>query len=113
MATYAATKAFVRSFSEAIAEENRPFNITVTALCPGPTDTNFFDVADAKPLQIKGMQSPEAVVETALKAAKSGKASVISGWTNYIGSVLGTFTPNQLITRTIGSVLRPKIEEKK
>ncbi|MDQ2747508.1 MAG: SDR family oxidoreductase, partial [Acidobacteriota bacterium] len=40
MATYAATKAFVTSFSEAINEENRPYNIVVTALCPGPTDTN-------------------------------------------------------------------------
>ena len=113
MATYAATKAFVRSFSEAIAEENRPFNITVTALCPGPTDTNFFNAANAKPLQVKGMQSPEAVVETALGGVKRGKASVVSGWTNYIGSVLGTFAPNRLVTRTIGSVLRPKIEEKK
>lgn len=113
MATYAATKAFVRSFSEAVAEENRPYGITVTALCPGPTDTNFFDVADAKPLQIKGMQSPEAVVETALKAVKSGKSSVISGWTNYVGSVLGTFAPNQLVTRAIGNVLRPKIDAKK
>lgn len=112
MATYAATKAFVRSFSEAIAEENRPHNITVTALCPGPTDTNFFNVADAKPLQMKGVQTPEAVVETALKAVKSRKASVISGWTNYVGAVLGTFTPNQLITKTIGNVLRPKIEKK-
>ena len=112
MATYAATKAFVRAFSEAIAEENRPYNITVTALCPGPTDTNFFNVADAKPLQVKGMQTPEAVVETALKAARSGKASVISGWTNYLGSILGTFAPNQLVTRTIGNVLRPKIEKK-
>jgi len=113
MATYAATKAFVRSFSEAIAEENRPFNITVTALCPGPTDTNFFNVADAKPLQVKGMQSPEAVVETALGAVKRRKASIISGWTNYIGSILGTFAPNRLVTRVIGSALRPKIEEKK
>ena len=113
MATYAATKAFVRSFSEAIAEENRPFNITVTTLCPGPTDTNFFNVADAKPLQMKGMQSPEAVVKTALGAVRRKKPSVISGWTNYIGSVLGTFAPNRLVTRVIGSVLRPKIEEKK
>ena len=46
MATYAATKAFVKSFSEAVAEENRPLNITVTALCPGPTETNFFDAAN-------------------------------------------------------------------
>ncbi len=113
MATYAATKAFVRSFSEAVAEENRPFNITVTALCPGPTDTDFFKVADAKPLQAKGMQSPEAVVETALGAVRRGRPSIISGWTNYVSAVLGTFAPNRLITRVIGSVLRPKIEEKK
>ncbi|HEY0658611.1 MAG TPA: SDR family oxidoreductase [Pyrinomonadaceae bacterium] len=113
MATYAATKAFVRSFSEAIAEENRPYNITVTALCPGPTDTNFFSVADAKPLQIKGMQSPEAVVEAALSGVKKGKASVISGWTNYVGSIFGTLTPNSLVTRVIGGVLRPKIESRK
>ncbi len=113
MATYAATKAFVRSFSEAIAEENRPFGITVTALCPGPTNTNFFDVAGAEPLKMKGMQSAEEVVETALNAARRGKASVISGWTNYIGSIFGTLTPNYLITRVIGGVLRPKFEEKK
>jgi len=113
MATYAATKAFVRSFSEAIAEENRSFGITVTALCPGPTNTNFFDAAGAEPLKMKGMQSPEAVVETALNAARRGKASVISGWTNYIGSIFGTLTPNYLITRVIGGVLRPKFEEKK
>jgi short-subunit dehydrogenase len=113
MATYAATKAFVRSFSEAIAEENRPHNITITALCPGPTDTNFFNVADAKPLQVKGVQSPEVVVETALKAVKNKKASVISGWTNYVGSVFGSLTPNPVVTRIIGNVLRPKIEAKK
>ena len=45
MATYAATKAFVSLFQEAIAEENRPFGIIVSALCPGPTETNFFNAA--------------------------------------------------------------------
>src|SRR4026208_1235439 len=45
MATYAATKAFVLSFSEAIAEENRLHGIHVMALCPGVTDTNFFDAS--------------------------------------------------------------------
>lgn len=112
MATYAATKAFVRSFSEAIAEENRQFNIKILSLCPGPTDTNFFDVANAKAFQVKGMQTPEAVVETALNAVKSGKSSVISGWTNYVGSVLGTFVPNSLVTRVVGKALRPKVEIK-
>lgn len=118
MATYAATKAFVKSFSEAIAEENRLFNITVTALCPGPTETNFFDAANIgtnvkDAFLKKGMQTPEAVVGAALSAVKRGKSSVVSGWTNYMTARLGNFVPNSLITRAVGGVLRPKFEEKK
>jgi short-subunit dehydrogenase len=113
MATYAATKAFVTSFSEAIAEENRPFGINVTALCPGPTDTNFFAEANAIPFSAKGMQTPEAVVEKGLKAARAGRPLVVSGLANYIGSVLGTIAPDSLVTRVIGNTLRPKLKEKK
>ncbi|MEJ7862259.1 MAG: SDR family oxidoreductase [Pyrinomonadaceae bacterium] len=118
MATYAATKAFVKSFSEAIAEENRLHNITVTALCPGPTETNFFDAAnigsDAKNAFLKrGMQTPEAVVEVALRAVKGGKSSVVSGWSNYLTARLGNFVPNSIITRAVAGVLRPKFEEKR
>ena len=113
MATYAATKAFVSSFSEAIAEENRPFGITVSALCPGPTETNFFNAAHAEPFQAKGMQTPEEVVETALDGARRGKTVVVSGWTNYVGSVLGAFVPNALVTRVIGKVLRSKVEQQR
>jgi short-subunit dehydrogenase len=112
MATYAATKAFVRSFSEAIAEENRPYNITVTSLCPGPTDTNFFAVAGAEPFKAKGMQSSEQVVEAALDAVRRGKPSVVSGWTNYVGSIFGTLAPNSLVTRIVGNALRSKVETK-
>ena len=118
MATYAATKAFVRSFSEAVAEENRPFNITVTALCPGPTETNFFDAANIgtnvkDAFLKKGMQTPEAVVEAALGAVGRGKSSVVSGWTNWLTARLGNFVPNSLVIRAVGSVLRPKFEERK
>ncbi len=109
MATYAATKAFVTSFSEAIAEENRPFNIQVLALCPGPTDTNFFDAAKAEAFKVKGMQTPEAVVETALSAVKSGKSKVVSGWTNYVGSVVGSYLPTSIVTRVVGKALRSKV----
>lgn len=112
MATYAATKAFVTSFSEALAEENRPFGITVTALCPGPTETNFFAAANAKPFQAKGMQTPEEVVETALDGVQRGKQHVISGWMNYLGARIGNFVPNSLITKVIANVLRPKAENK-
>jgi short-subunit dehydrogenase len=113
MATYAATKAFVTSFSEAIAEESRPYNITVTAVCPGPTETNFFSASSAIPFSAKGMQTPKEVVEKALKAVKAKKPLVVSGIANYIGSVLGTIAPDSLVTRVVGNVLRPKLKEKK
>ena len=117
MATYAATKAFVRSFSEAIAEENRSHGITVTALCPGPTETNFFNAADIgadvkKAMGQKGMQSPEEVVEAGLAAIKNGKSEAISGWRNYFLARSVDFVPNSLITRVVGKVLRPKFEKK-
>ncbi|HEY0428053.1 MAG TPA: SDR family oxidoreductase [Pyrinomonadaceae bacterium] len=118
MATYAATKAFVRSFSEAISEENRPFNVSVSAFCPGPVDTGFFAAADIKSdvknaMFKKGIQTPAEVVETALAAAKNKKAVSIPGWKNYILTHLVNVVPNSLITRTMGSVLRPKFEDKK
>ena len=113
MATYAATKAFVTSFSEAIAEENRPFNITVTAVCPGPVKTNFFNASAATPFSAKGMLKPEDVVEKALSGVKARRPRVIAGITNYIGAVLGSFAPDSLVTRVIGNYLRPKLKEKK
>ncbi|MBA2620887.1 MAG: SDR family oxidoreductase [Acidobacteria bacterium] len=112
MATYAATKAFVTSFSEAIAEENRPFNIKIVALCPGPTDTNFFNVANAEVFKAKGIETPGAVVETALKAVESGKSKAISGWTNYVGSVFGSYLPTAVVTRVVGKALRGKVEDR-
>lgn len=111
MATYAATKAFVTSFTEAIAEENRHFNITATAVCPGPTETNFFDTANAIPFS--AMQTPEEVVETALKAVGRKKSHVISGWTNYFKAHAATIAPNSIVTKFISSVIRPKLKEKK
>ena len=118
MATYAATKAFVRSFSEAIAEENRPHNIRVMALCPGPTETNFFDASniggEAKDaFAKKGMQTSEAVVEAALSALGRGKSTAISGASNWLLARLGNFVPNTLITRIVGGMLRPKFEKEK
>lgn len=114
MATYAATKAFVTSFSEAVAEENRPFGINVMALCPGPTKTNFFDASNIDDsVMLKGQQSVEEVVETALKAIDSGRSKIVSGWVNYLGAVLGSVVPNSLITRTVAKTLRPKFQGKK
>lgn len=112
MATYAATKAFVTSFTEAIAEENRPFGVRTMALCPGATRTNFFAASDIKdPRTVKGEQTPEEVVEAALKGLRKGKSTVISGWANYIGSLLGKHVPDSVSTRIVGRTLRAKYQE--
>jgi len=112
MAVYAATKAFVTSFSEALAEENRPFGIQVMALCPGSTQTNFFAASNIeRPVTVKGQQTPEQVVESALRGVKGGRAKVVSGFTNYIGSLLGKHAPNAITTRAIGRALRSRYQK--
>jgi short-subunit dehydrogenase len=106
MATYAATKAFVLSFSEALWEENRPHGVKVMALCPGVTETNFFDAARIQKPPARISQTPEAVVDTALRALARGKGSVISGWTNFLMIESERLVPRSLILRTAGAVLR-------
>ena len=110
-ATYAATKAFVSSFTEAIAEENRPFGIRIIALCPGTTDTGFFEASRIEdPIKVKGVQTPEQVVDTALRALERGKAKVVSGWVNYLIATLVNFLPNSLITRVMAKPLRKRYQ---
>jgi len=112
MAVYAATKAFVTSFSEAIAEENRPYGIQVLALCPGSTKTNFFAASNIeRPVQVKGQQTAEQVVETAMRAIRSGKTKAVSGLTNFIGALIGKHAPNVITTRAIGRALRAKYQK--
>lgn len=114
MATYAATKAFVTSFSEAIAEENRPFGIQVLALCPGSTKTNFFKASNIdRPIQVKGQQTAEEVVETALRAVKKGQIRVVSGFANKMGALLGTLVPTTLTNRVMAKALRPRFQKEK
>lgn len=111
MATYAATKTFVTAFSEAIAEENRPFGVQVMAVCPGSTETPFFETGNVgREFNAKGMETPEQVVETALRSIGSGKAKVVSGWKNRLVARSATLAPNWLITRVIASKLRRKYQ---
>lgn len=112
MATYAATKAFVNSFSEAIAAENRPFGIKVMALCPGPTKTNFQAVAKLDlPIEIKSKQTAEEVVEAALRGVRNGRTRIVSGFMNDLVSRVVTFVPNFVITRLMAKTLRSKYQE--
>jgi short-subunit dehydrogenase len=108
MATYAATKAFVLSLSEALWEENRAYNIKVLALCPGVTETNFFDAAqvDHKP-PVRMVQTPEQVVKTALHGLKRGRSHIISGWSNYFMTEAERLVPRWVVERMAGKAMRP------
>ena len=111
MATYAATKAFVLSFSEALWEENRTYGVKVMALCPGVTETGFFDASRMKRPPGRISQTSEQVVDVALRALKRGKSSVISGWPNRITVETERVAPRSLILRVVGAIMRPYLEK--
>lgn len=106
MATYAATKAFVLSFSEALWEENRPFGIKVMALCPGVTETGFFAAAKIEKPPGRVSQTPEQVVETALRGLSRGRSHIISGLPNYLMIQAERLVPRSVLARVAGKVLR-------
>jgi hypothetical protein len=111
MATYAATKAFVLSFSEALWEENRPFGIRIMALCPGVTETNFFEAARGQKPPARVAQTPEDVVETALRGLNSNKSHIISGWSNFFMVEAERLAPRSLVARIAGRMMRSQYEE--
>jgi short-subunit dehydrogenase len=108
MATYAATKAFVLSFSEALWDENRPLGVHVMALCPGVTETNFFAAAKTDKPPMRVAQTPDEVVDTALNGLKRRKSHIISGWTNYIMAESERLVPRWIVARIAGKAMRPK-----
>jgi uncharacterized protein len=85
LAVYHSTKAFVLSFSEALATELKDTGVTVTALCPGPVDTDFFpkaDMVDTKVFQKGNVMAPQEVAETAYKAVMDGERVIVPGGMN-------------------------------
>ena len=77
MATYAAAKAFVLYFSEALQHELKDRGVRVMAACPGPTATSFFDGASTT-LSAKNMDSSEMVVSGNIEGLRSGKSRCLS-----------------------------------
>ncbi len=101
MSVYAATKAYVLSFSEAIREELRGSSVSVTALCPGQTATNFFKrtLEESKePFESIGMNSDE-VAHIGYTAMINRKTVVGAGVKNKIFTFLPRLLPRQLVTR--------------
>ena len=97
MAAYAASKAYVLHWSEALHEELRADGIYVLTLCPGATTTGFFGTAGIEAERLRfPVQTPEAVVRAAMRAWESGRAVAISGWKNRL-LALGRFAPRWML----------------
>ena len=105
MAVYYATKAYVLSLSEAVAEELRGSNITITALCPGATATNFFedgDMTEARLTKIAKPMRAKDVAELGWLQARIGKRIVIPGLMNKVFALSPRFSPRAITTRVSG-----------
>jgi uncharacterized protein len=106
MAVYFATKAFVLSLTEALHEELRPHGIHVTCLCPGPTRTEFGDVAGFGGNGLfdrVAMESPE-VVKAGLEGLDRNKAVVVPGLVNKLTANSGRFAPRSVVRKIAGAI---------
>lgn len=106
MAVYFATKAYVLSLSEALHEEAKGYGVKVTALCPGPTRTEFGEVAGFAGTKLIGRLSmdPEPVVRAGLEALDSNKAVAITGALNKAGALSTRFLPRSLVRKVAAAI---------
>jgi short-subunit dehydrogenase len=107
MALYYATKAFVLSLSEALHVEVKPHNVVVTALCPGPTDTEFSKIADqemARPFKVSMMPARE-VARAGVEGYEAGRAVVVPGASNRLSVVGAQLMPRALTRRLAAKLL--------
>jgi short-subunit dehydrogenase len=99
-ATYAATKAFVLSLSEAVHQELKGTGVTLTAICPGPVKTEFPEAAGLHGAedQVPGIlwMDPGSVAKQAVDAADDGKRAIIPGLLNRAGALTGQHAPRML-----------------
>ena len=98
MAVYYATKAYVISFSEALADELAASGVTVSCLCPGPTVTEFAETAKMGNALLFRLQTMTAqqVARIGYRGFRRGKLLVVPGWINYLGSMGVRFVPRSM-----------------
>lgn len=110
MATYYATKAYVLSFSEALENELKGTGVSVSILCPGPTETGFQQRASMEDSKLLdgGIMSAEQVADIAYKAFMAGKTLIIPGTQNKLLAFMIRFMPRKLVTKTVRKVQERK-----
>jgi uncharacterized protein len=106
MAVYAATKAFVLSFSRALWAETRGSGVQVLAVCPGATDTEFFETA-GEDAAVGSRRRPADVVDTTVRALSRSRPSAVDGFLNAFMAALATRLPERLAINIAERSVRP------
>jgi short-subunit dehydrogenase len=112
MSVYAATKAYVLSFTEALAEELHAFGVRVMALCPGYTRTEFQEVA-GEPIESvrrRRMMSAEDCVRIGLKDFDAGKRISVTGTLNKLQTFASWLAPRSLVVRSAALLIKSRLE---
>ncbi len=99
LAEYAATKAFLIAFSEAVAEEVRESDVCIQVCCPGTTATDFHATAGRQPKNPFRTQTAREVVEASLGQLGNGRTTVTTHWSGSLTDFLGRWVPRRLLTR--------------
>jgi hypothetical protein len=109
MSTYGATKAFVLMFSEALWAEMLAHGVHVTAVCPGPTQSEFFQVARYGAARGREfvVETSEIVVERGLAALEANRPCMVSGFLNGVKAFAVRFVPRSLVARVAAFILTP------
>jgi len=107
LAAYGASKAFVLSLSQAVAEECRGSGVRVVALCPGPVATEFQAVAGTQvSARTPGLLEAREVVEAALEALEKGRDTVVPGVLNHLGTVAARVLPRSWVVKVAKEVMK-------
>ncbi|GLU53132.1 SDR family NAD(P)-dependent oxidoreductase [Dyadobacter frigoris] len=108
IATYAASKAFVLSFSEALYGEYYKRGITVTALCPGNTATGFQEVAGADTSKMYA-ESAETVAKEGIQAFIQGQNCKVNGMGNNLQSLIPKFLPRKMVIKIVEKMMNKRV----
>ena len=107
-ATYAASKVFDRFFALGLAGEVARFGVKVTALCPGPTESEFFTVSRAGAFRSRKVQSSSEVARLGVDALARGQRTIIPNFAGRLLAFIVRFVPTSLITYFVEKGARPK-----
>lgn len=107
--TYAATKAFVLSFSRGLAYELRHSSVSVSCVCPGATDTDFANrahVTNPKAIKMaeKFNMSPSSVAQIAVEGLLAGKVEIVPGFINKMAKLLANLLPDRLLEKSAADI---------